>query len=147
MAASACAQTLDAPPVKAKQYVAYAAEPQVVNAGKRTLLELHFQVLPGFHINSHVPKGDLLLPTAVELEAEPGVKLAQAEYPAGSEFSFAFDPSEKLDVYAGNFVVRVPVVAAAGQHEMHGMLKYQACNTAACYPPKSLPVDVLFTAK
>ena len=138
---------LAAPAVKARQYVAYASEAQVVPAGKRGVLELHFQVLPGFHVNSHLPKGDLLLPTSVKLGEAAGVRLATAEYPAGTSFSFAFDPTEKLDVYAGAFVVRVPVIAAAGEHELKGSLEYQACNTAACYPPKSLAVDVLFTAK
>jgi len=28
-----------------------------------------------------------------------------------------------------------------------GTLRYQACDQAACYPPKSLPVEVIFTAK
>ena len=138
---------LSAPPVKAKQYVAYDSEQQVLPAGKRAMLELRFVVLPGFHVNSHRPKSELLLPTKVELGAKAGVKLAEAEYPAGTSFSFAFDPSDKLDVYAGDFVVRVPVTATVGQHELKGKLTYQACNNAACYPPKTLPVEVLFTAK
>ena len=148
MAAPVAAQVdLSTPPVRAKQYVAYDSEAQVLPAGRRAVLELRFKVLPGFHVNSHVPKSELLLPTRVELGAQAGVKVAAAEYPAGVPFSFAIDPSEKLDVYAGDFVVRVPVVAAAGPHELKGSLVYQACNNAACYPPKTLPVDVLFTAK
>ena len=140
-------QNLDEAPVKAKQYVAYAAEAQTVAAGKRAVLQLRFQVLPGFHVNSHVPKGDLLIPTVVELSDVSGVKLGKAEYPAGIAFSFPIDPTEKLDVYEGGFTVSVPVTAATGEHELHGSLKYQACNKAACYPPRSLPVDVLFLAK
>ena len=136
-----------APPVKAKQYVVYDSETQVLPAGKRAMLELRFKVLPGFHVNSHTPKSELLLPTRVELGSEAGVKLSAAEYPAGTPFSFAVDPGEKLDVYAGDFAVRVPVVATAGQHELKGSLVYQACNNAACYPPKTLAVDVVFTAK
>ncbi len=143
------AQSVDlgALPVKVKQYVAYDSEQQVIAAGKRSVLELHFRVLPGYHVNSHLPKSELLLPTKVQLGAETGVKLAEAEYPAGSSFSFALDPGEKLDVYAGDFVVRLPVIASSGEHELKGALVYQACNNAACYPPKTLPVDVVFTAK
>ena len=47
----------------------------------------------------------------------------------------------------GTFMVKVPVVAAAGSHTVDGALRYQACDHAACYPPKSLPVQVVFTAK
>jgi hypothetical protein len=139
--------SLDAPPVKAKQYVSYAGEPQVVPAGRAGVLELRFHVNPGFHINSHTPKSELLIPTLIKLDAAEGVKVAAAEYPAGKSLTFAFDPGEKLDVYQDDFVVKVPVVASPGEHELKGVLKYQACNHAACYPPRSLPIDVLFTAK
>jgi len=39
------------------------------------------------------------------------------------------------------------VVAAAGEHALDASLRYQACDNAACYPPRNLPVKVLFTAK
>ncbi len=120
---------------------------QTVAAGKRTMLELRFKVQDGYHIVSHVPKSELQIPTVVDLPAADGVTVAAAEYPAGKIYSFSFDPSEKLDVYQGDFIVRVPVVAGAGAHELKGKLTYQACDTAACYPPRTLPVDVLFTAK
>jgi len=138
---------LDAPAAKSKSYVVYAAEQQSVTAGKRSVLELHFQVVYGFHVNSHTPKSDLLIPTQIALQPAAGVKVAAVEYPAGTTYSFSFDPSEKLDVYSGAFTVKLPVVAEAGDHTVTGTLHYQACDHAACYPPKSLPVQVVFTAK
>jgi hypothetical protein len=30
---------------------------------------------------------------------------------------------------------------------VNGTLRYQACDNASCYPPKTLPVQILFTAK
>jgi hypothetical protein len=57
--------------------------------------------------------------------------------------SFPFDPSTKLSVYSGDFIVRgvvvAPSVASAGTYTIHGELKYQACDNNACYPPKKLP--------
>jgi DsbC/DsbD-like thiol-disulfide interchange protein len=138
---------LDAPATKAKSYVAYAAEQQSVAAGKRGVLELHFRVVEGFHVNSHTPKSELLIPTQITLEPAAGVKLAAIEYPAGISYSLAADPSEKLDVYTGAFTVRLPVVAEPGEHAVDGTLRYQACDQAACYPPKNLPLQVIFTAK
>jgi DsbC/DsbD-like thiol-disulfide interchange protein len=138
---------LDAPAVKAKSYVVYAAEQQSVAAGKKGVLELHFRVVDGFHVNSHTPKSELLIPTQVTLQPATGVKLAAIEYPAGISYSLEADPSEKLDVYTGAFTVKLPVVAQAGEHTVDGTLRYQACDHAACYPPKSLPVQVVFTAK
>ncbi len=134
-------------PVKAKSYVAYAAEAQTVAAGKNAVLELRFHVMEGYHVNSHTPKSDFLIPTTLKLDSADGVKAGTLEYPAGKMYSFSFDPTEKLDVYAGDFTVKLPVVAAAGEHMMNGVLRYQACDNAACYPPKTLPVQVLFTAR
>ncbi len=138
---------LDAPAPKTKSYVVYAAEPQAVTAGKRSVLELNFRVVDGFHVNSHTPKSELLIPTKITLQPVAGVKADAVEYPAGQSYSLSFDPSEKLDVYSGAFTVKLPVVAEAGMHTVEGTLRYQACDHAACYPPKSLPVQVIFTAK
>ncbi len=139
--------SLDAPAAKPKSYVVYSAEQQSVAAGKRGVLELHFRVVDGFHVNSHTPKSELLIPTRIELQPATGVKAEAVEYPAGTSYSFSFDPTEKLDVYSGDFTVKLPVVAEAGTHTVDGTLRYQACDHAACYPPKSLPVQVIFTAK
>ncbi|GAC1364583.1 MAG: hypothetical protein NVSMB3_13060 [Acidobacteriaceae bacterium] len=135
------------PPPKARGYITYAAEPQVVPAGKRTVLELHFRVAPGFHVNSHNPSSELLIPTELTMQPTGGVTAGKLEYPAGAQYSFASQPAEKLDVYTGNFNLRLPVEASPGEHTLTGILHYQACDHAACYPPESLPVQVLFTAK
>ncbi len=139
--------SLDAPAAKPKSYVVYAAEQQVIAAGKKSVLELHFRVVDGFHVNSHTPKSELLVPTQIVLQPAAGVKADALEYPAGTSYSFSFDPTEKLDVYTGAFTVKLPVVAEAGEHTIEATLRYQACDRAACYPPKRLPVEVLFTAK
>jgi hypothetical protein len=138
---------LSAPGPKPKSFVVYAAEQQEVTAGKRSVLELHFRVVDGFHVNSHTPKSELLIPTQIALQPAAGVRAEAVEYPTGTSYSFSFDPSEKLDVYSGAFTVKLPVVAEAGTHTVDGTLRYQACDHAACYPPKSLPVQVIFTAK
>jgi DsbC/DsbD-like thiol-disulfide interchange protein len=139
--------SLDAPAAKPKSYVVYAAEQQAIAAGKKSVLELHFRVADGFHVNSHTPKSELLIPTQIVLQPAAGVKADALEYPVGTSYSFSFDPAEKLDVYSGAFTVKLPVVAEAGAHSIEGTLRYQACDHAACYPPKSLPLEVLFTAK
>jgi hypothetical protein len=139
--------SLDAPAPRVKQHVIFVAEPQTIAAGKPAVLSLRFHVDEGFHVNSHTPKSDLQIATAVALNAADGVKLAKPEYPAGVEYALAFDPSDKLDVYSNDFVIKVPLVSTAGEHQLKGELKYQACDKAACYPPRSLPVDVVFKAK
>jgi hypothetical protein len=139
--------SLDAPVAKGKSYVVYAAEEQSVAAGKPAVLELRFHVVDGFHVNSHMPKSELLIPTGISLQSAAGVKVGAVEYPAGTAYSFSSDPSEKLDVYSGAFTLKLPVMAEVGEHVVEGTLRYQACDHAACYPPKNLPVQVLFRAK
>jgi len=134
-------------PAKPKSYVLYAAEPQTVPAGKRATLELRFHIVQNYHVNSHTPKSQLLIPTTLTLQAADGVKTAAIEYPAGKPYSFSFAPKDVLDIYAGDFTLKLPVVAAPGDHTIEGALKYQACDNASCYPPRTLPVKVLFTAK
>jgi DsbC/DsbD-like thiol-disulfide interchange protein len=145
--ASAQQGSLPAPAAKVKQYVTYAADEQNLAAGKKSVIALQFRVVDGYHVNSHTPKSELLIPTSLTLQPATGVKAAAAEYPAGTAYSFSFEPGEKLDVYTGTFTVKIPVVAQAGQHTITGTLHYQACDNAACYPPKSLPVQVAVTAK
>jgi hypothetical protein len=143
-AGSSVAQ-MDAP--RPKSYVLYTATPQTVPAGKNAVLELRFHVMEGYHVNSHTPKSDLLIPTVLKLDPADGVKAGTLEYPPGKMYSFSFEPDEKLDVYAGDFTVKLPVVAAAGDHTINGTLRYQACDNAACYPPKTLPVQVTISTK
>jgi len=136
----------DAKP-KSKDFILYAAEQQAATAGRRSELELNFRIVDGLHVNSHTPKSDLLIATTLTLDAAPGVMVGEPVYPAGTSYSFSFDSSEKLDVYTGAFTVTVPVVAQAGARTLQGRLRYQACDHAACYPPKTLPVAVAIAAK
>ncbi len=131
-----------------REYVTYAAEPAVVVAGKRSVVEVRLLVADGYHVNSHAPKSELLIPTVAKLEAQDAaVRMEPVEYPKGVSYSFATDPGEVLDVYSGAVVLRVPVVAAAGEHVLKGTLRYQACDQKACYPPKTLVLMVPFTAR
>lgn len=132
---------------KMPEFIVYAAEQQSAVAGKQSVLELNFRVLDGLHVNSHTPKSEWLIPTMLTLDAAPGVKLGSAVYPAGSSYSFSASPDEKMDVYSGGFTVKVPVTARSGTQTLEGRLRYQACDHAACYPPKTLPVEVVIAVK
>jgi DsbC/DsbD-like thiol-disulfide interchange protein len=122
-----------------------------VAAGESAQATLHFRVADGYHINSHKPNSDALIPTEVKLDLPADLALANFSYPAGSELRLSFDPSSKLNVYTGDFAVRatirVPASAAAGERRVRGELDYQACTDRACYPPKKLPIsfDVVIT--
>jgi hypothetical protein len=132
---------------KPQSYVVYAAEPQAVPTGRQAILDLSFHVLNGFHVNSHTPSSEFLIPTRLDLQPAPGVSPGALVYPPGKLYTLPADPTEKLDVYTGDFHVKLPVLASPGPHELKALLKYQACDNAACYPPKTLSIAILFTAK
>jgi hypothetical protein len=115
-----------------------------VRAGGTANVELDFRIGSEFHINSNKPKSDLLIPTALKLNATEPVSVAGLKYPAGQDTSFPFAPNEKLSVYSGDFtitaVVKAPAKAATGNYPVAGELRFQACDRSACYPPRSIPV-------
>jgi Disulphide bond corrector protein DsbC len=110
-----------------------------------TMVNLNFRVPPGYHINSNTPKSEFLIPTALKMDLPTDIILGKIGYPAGEEASFPFSPDEKLSVYSGDFTIAVAVhplhSVVPGKYVMHGVLRYQACDNAACYPPKALPVS------
>jgi Disulphide bond corrector protein DsbC len=108
-------------------------------------IELQFRISRGFHINSNTPKSEFLIPTALKLDAPTDIVVGKVTYPPGEEKSFPFSPDEKLSVYTGDFTLAVTVrplhTVVPGKYMLHGQLRYQACDNAACYPPKQLPVS------
>ena len=129
-----------------KDHVSLAPDQIVVDAGKPQVVELRFHVDPGFHINSHTPKDELLIPTVLKLDVA-AVKVVSQEYPQGSAFRLAVGDGETLDVYQGEFRVKLRVVVPRGVSTLSGSLHYQACDNAACFPPRNLPVNVAVTGK
>ena len=130
-----------------KLHVVLLTDSAEVTAGLPQELELRFRVDPGYHINSHAPKDELLLPTSLTLEPVQAIKVAGQEYPTGVPFRLAIGDGETLDVYQNEFRVRLRLVAQRGSYTLNGALRFQACDSAACYPPRTLPVKVILTVK
>ena len=119
--------------------VAFVYPEQVhVAAGKPAGVALHFRVLAGMHINSHMPHDDFLIPTTFSVPAGQGVLLESASYPPGSDISLPSAPKMKINVYTGDFKVETRMVAAAGNHLVKGVLHFQACNETQCLPPQTI---------
>ena len=115
-----------------------------VSPGRRASAELDFRVDPGYHINSNKPGSSLLIPTQLKLSPPTNVLVGDVQYPPGKDFSLAAAPTDKLNVYTGDFSVTALVTAARntppGRYRVHGFLEYQACDDRACYPAAKLPV-------
>lgn len=114
----------------------------------QTMVALNFRVPRGYHINSNTPKSDFLIPTALKMDlgSATDIVLGKIDYPEGQDLTFPFSPDEKLNVYTGDFTINVGVhplhSVVPTKYAIHGVLRYQACDNSACYPPKTLPVTI-----
>jgi hypothetical protein len=129
-----------------KQHVELLTDSLQLTANKPQDVELRFRVEPGYHINSHRPKDELLLPTQLKLDAG-SFRIANEQYPPGSRFRLQVGEGEDLDVYQGEFRIALRVEAPKGDSTLSGSLRYQACDNAACFPPRTLPVKIAVTAR
>jgi hypothetical protein len=119
--------------------------PVTATRAQQTKVELNFRVNKGFHVNSNTPKSEFLIPTSLKMDLPTDIVLGKIEYPAGQDLTFPFSPDESLSVYTGDFTIALEVhplkSVVPGKYVMHGVLRYQACDNAQCFPPKALPVS------
>lgn len=122
-----------------------APETAAIHRGQSATVQLQFRIAQGFHINSHQPRQEYLKKTELRLDAPTDIVIGKISYPAGEDRSFPFAPEDKLSVYSGDFSIGVLVrplkSVLPAKYAIHGQLNYQACDNAACYPPKQLPVS------
>jgi DsbC/DsbD-like thiol-disulfide interchange protein len=128
--------------VKPQAYVSLDPVPR----GREFEVAITVEIARGFHMNSHKPSDDYLIPTTITPQLPPGIKLADTIYPAGQLKKFAFSPNKPLDVYTGSVTLKLKLLAQAnaalGAMTIPATLRYQACNDAACLPPVKVPVNV-----
>jgi len=100
----------------------------------------------GFHMNSHKPSDEYLIPTTLTPQLPAGFQLKDTIYPQGRLEKFSFSPNKPLDVYTGSVTLRLRLEAGAnaplGSLTIPITLRYQACNDAACLPPVKIPANV-----
>src|SRR2546423_13037676 len=128
LVAAAFAQS-DGPRGRNKGYVTADAMPTVsIAPGKSAQVEVRFRVNPGYHVNSHTPGSELLIPTALDFKPLDKIKAGKIIYPRAEELALPFDPKEKLSVYTGDIATQVPVIVAkdatVGRYSLKGELQY-----------------------
>lgn len=113
--------------------------------GHPSTVQLNFRIPGGFHINSNQPRQEYLKKTELKMDPPTDIAIEKVTYPQGEDRSFPFAPDEKLNVYTGDIAIGVVVrplkTVMAARYAVHATLKYQACDNAACYPPRQLPVS------
>lgn len=98
---------------------------------------------PGFHVNSNKPSEEFLIPLSVTWTSAGALQPVDVIYPKPETEMVA---GEKLSVFTGRFDLianfKVAPNASAGPGSAAGKLKYQACNSNTCFPPKTIDIAV-----
>lgn len=119
-----------------------------MRTGETASARLRFVLAPGYHTNSSKPNDEYLIPLRLSWDAAPLV-VEGIEYPKGKDEKYAFS-DKPVSVYSGSFEVttrlKAPAGVPLGPRNVPGKLRYQACTTNMCMPPKTLtfqlPVEV-----
>ena len=113
-----------------------------VPAGRPQTIDLHFRIESGLHINSHAPRQKSLIRTELMVAEPHGVNVSAVDFPPGTDYAFPADPQQKLSVYSGDFTLKMHLTAQRGDHLVQAALRYQACDTNTCFPPRNAPVAI-----
>ena len=97
-------------------------------------------VADGWHINSHTPLDEYLIPTVLTLDGATAT-LKNVSYPQHELQKFSFSGDREIAVY--DHTVQIPFAAtlASGASKLRATLRYQACNDAVCLPPNTATVE------
>ncbi len=107
-------------------------------------------IKPGYHINSHEPEDEFLVPTVVEFNETRGIAFGPAGYPVPKLISLSFSP-KKMSVYDEKISIiaagRISDDVSPGDVKVSGVFSYQGCDDKSCYMPQSeafeLPVKIV----
>jgi hypothetical protein len=125
------------------------APPEKLNVkrGATAEVRLKAQLQPGFHVNSNSPADEFLIPLKLTWANEP-LQTEQITYPKPQFEKYSFSPNP-VSVFSGNFEIATRFKALPnanpGLSVMTGKLRFQACNSKECLPPRT--IDVRFSVE
>jgi thiol:disulfide interchange protein DsbD len=112
-----------------------------VYPGTEFKIALEVQVAEGWHINSHEPYDEYLIPTSLTIVENPNFKLKKVVYPKPHDLKLSFSESP-LSVWEGTVykgaLIEVDSSLAPGIYPLIVDLEYQACNDISCQAPTSV---------
>ena len=118
-----------APPVHARTY-----------SGATAIFRV--EVENGYHIQSHHPVEDYLIPTRLTIAPAAGIALVGIKWPPAVQQRFSFS-QKPLTVFQGTFNLPIRLkTGPGGDYVLHGIFAYQACTDQVCRPPVQQPFTI-----
>lgn len=113
-----------------------------VYGGSEFKIALEVKVDSGWHINSHKPYDDYLIPSELSVtDPDSNFILVNAAYPEPHDYKLSFS-EEPLSVWEGKIymggLVKAKVELEPGRYNLIINLDYQACNDMSCLAPNSI---------
>jgi len=136
------------PPSPEKASFHLAVDRTAYDSGSTARVAALVSIEHGWHVNSHQPTFDYLIPTVLDLQLPAGWPEETIQYPKAEMQTFAF-ADQPLAVYAGDVVIltelRVPEGTPQGSFPVRASLRYQACNESQCLPPVTATAEAKLT--
>ncbi|MCP3980451.1 MAG: hypothetical protein GY716_14200, partial [bacterium] len=115
-----------------------------VHAGTTAHVGLRVAVPGKFHVNSHEPLDEFMIPTQLAVQAPRGFTVRQVVYPEAVLIDVQF-ADEQVSVFEQEFVIGVALDVAddvaPGTYTLRGALTYQACDDVVCLAPETREVS------
>ena len=133
-------------PVSLEAYSSYSQ----IAPGKELYVAIKITVGPGWHINSHTPNEDFLIPTDVALAEGAPATISKIVYPDPKNVKFEFSPDVPLSVYDDHawikIILSIPANAKHGATTIPIEVTTQACDNKSCVAPATqtlnIPVEI-----
>ena len=128
-----------------KADISLAADLTSYAPGDTARVDILLAIEPDWHVNSHEPTYDYLIPTVAEVRPPRGWPAAVVEYPAGEMEAFAFVDTP-ISVYSHQITIPSELEVPSSWTEPEALvevsLRYQACNDRSCLPPTTATADL-----
>lgn len=100
-----------------------------------------------WHVNSHTPTLDWLIPTELNITRADDLILSDIRYPQAKTLTFGF-ADEPLDVYEGESPIYLTLRTSSniqpGDHVIEAVLRIQACDDMQCLAPANVDIRIPF---
>jgi thiol:disulfide interchange protein DsbD len=116
-----------------------------IPAGHELKIALRLTIAHDWHLNSHTPTFDYLIPTDFEILPREGVIVTDIQFPKGEKQKFEF-AEQPIDVYSGTVTIfaslRLSSRFSPGTDTLLAKLRVQSCNDHVCLAPSTISVSI-----
>ena len=113
-------------------------------AGGKYAIFFRMRIAESWYIHGVEKESDDTIPTVLTLKSPPHLRIENIGFPLPEWRQFDYYP-KPVRVFSGVFLVEVTLVideeAPMGPYSLTGTLSYQACSSAMCHPPDSIPLS------